>query len=137
MKKKIIPIICTIVALVIIVFSIWYLNKPTRTNENGEITIILLNKDKSEIESKKIEILEGDTFLELLEENFEIVVENGMILKINSLEAYNTKEEFIKIYIDCKPSNKGVKLILPENGVTYRFIIEETSISGNLTNEFC
>ena len=137
MKKRLLPIICTIVALVIIGFSVWYLNKPTTTNENGEITVILLNKDKVEIESKKIEIFEGDTFLKLLEENFEIIVENGMILKINSLEAYNTNEEFIKIYIDCKPSNKGVKLILPENGVTYRFIIEETSINGNLTNEFC
>lgn len=137
MKKRIIPIICTVVALLIIGISVWYLNKPNETAENGEITIILYNKEKEEVENKKIEFAKGDTFVNILEENFDIVTKDGMLHKINSLEAYDTKEEFIKIYIDCKPSNKGIKLIVPTNGTIYRFVIEETSNTGNLTDEFC
>lgn len=137
MKKRIIPIICTAVALLIIGISVWYLNKPNETAENGEITIILYNKEKEEVENKKIEFEKGDTFVNILEENFDIVTKDGMLHKINSLEAYDTKEEFIKIYIDCKPSNKGIKLIVPTNGTIYRFVIEETSNTGNLTDEFC
>lgn len=137
MKKRIIPIICTAVALLIIGTSVWYLNKPNETAENGEITIILYNKEKEEVENKKIEFAKGDTFVNILEENFDIVTKDGMLHKINSLEAYDTKEEFIKIYIDCKPSNKGIKLIVPTNGTIYRFVIEETSNTGNLTDEFC
>lgn len=137
MKKRIIPIICTVVALLIIGISVWYLNKPNETAENGEITIILYNKEKEEVENKKIEFAKGDTFVNILEENFDIVIKDGMLHKINSLEAYDTKEEFIKIYIDCKPSNKGIKLIVPTNGTIYRFVIEETSNTGNLTDEFC
>ena len=87
--------------------------------------------------NKKIEFAKGDTFVNILEENFDIVTKDGMLHKINSLEAYDTKEEFIKIYIDCKPSNKGIKLIVPTNGTIYRFVIEETSNTGNLTDEFC
>ena len=33
--------------------------------------------------------------------------------------------------------NKGIKLIVPTNGTIYRFVIEETSNTGNLTDEFC
>ena len=96
MKKRIIPIICTVVALLIIGISVWYLNKPNETAENGEITIILYNKEKEEVENKKIEFAKGDTFVNILEENFDIVTKDGMLHKINSLEAYDTKEEFIK-----------------------------------------
>lgn len=137
MKKRIIPIILTILAVLIIGISVWYLNKPKESLENGEITVILYNKEKEEVERKNIEFTEGDTFITLLESNFDIVINDGMIHKINSLEAYDTKQEFIKIYIGCKPSNKGVKLILPSNGKIYRFVIEETSNTGNLTDEFC
>lgn len=137
MKKRIIPIICTVVALLIIGISVMYLNKAKETTENGEITIILYNKEKEEVENKKIEFAKGDTFVKILQDNFNIEINDGMVLKINSLEAYDTKEEFIKIYIDCKPSNKGIKLILPTNDTIYRFVIEETSNTGNLTDEFC
>ena len=67
MKKRIIPIICTVVALLIIGISVWYLNKPNETAENGEITIILYNKEKEEVENKKIEFAKGDTFVNILE----------------------------------------------------------------------
>lgn len=136
MKKKILPIVITIIALIVLGVSIYYINKPTVTDTRGEITIILIDKDLNEIDNKKIKFEEGNTFVELLNNNYDIVVEDGMLLKIGSLEAYNTEKEFIKIYIECDPSNKGIKLMTPKNGTTYRFVIEEVKASGYDT-KFC
>ena len=136
MNKKIFPIIITIIAIFVLGISIYYVNKPVEADTKGEITVILIDKSLNEVDNKKIKFEEGSTFVELLENNFDVVIEDGMLLKIDSLEAYNTEKEFIKIYIECDPSNKGVKLITPKDGTIYRFVIEEVKTSG-YDGKFC
>lgn len=137
MKKRVLPIILTVVAILVICLTFYYMNKPAKSSDDGEITIILLDKEFNELSKKNIKFVKGDSLFGLLQKNYDIIEENGMILKIDNLEAYDTAKEFIKIYINCDASYKGVKLIVPKDGNVYRFIIEITSSNGSLNDKFC
>lgn len=134
MKRIIKSIIITIFVLGIMGVAYWKIACPNHSE--GTITIKLYNEDRTIIDSKKIAFSEDDTLEKLLEDNYEITMNGTMLIRIDSLYTPNTAEKFIKIYINNKPSQYGIKMISLQDKDEIIFIIEKTSTIGNLEDEF-
>lgn len=130
MKKRILPIILTVVALTIIVLMVFLINKQNVSKTSGKIKISLYKDELTLLEEKEISFTEDDTFFKLLEENYDIEMRGSLLIKINDLYAPNTAYEFIKIYVNDSPSKYGVKQMKLIDNQTVKFIIEKTYEQG-------
>lgn len=112
-------IIFSLIAIIILVVSIVYINIPKKDETNINVIVEIIKDDR--IEYTDIIITNG-SLVDSLNENFEIVIENGMIKKIDFLEAYNTSEYFIKINVNDVFSLKGINNIILEEDDKISFI---------------
>ncbi|MGM9899501.1 MAG: DUF4430 domain-containing protein [Bacilli bacterium] len=136
MKKKIIPLILSIIVVAIMIGLIIFIYHGKKTTTSGWITIYLYTEERELISQKELSFTNNQTFYELLNENYDIEMRGTMLVKIDSLEAHNTSEKFIKIYHNNVSSKYGVMQLEMHDQDEIVFIIEKTKINGDYNEEF-
>lgn len=125
-KNLTLKITLTIVCLIILILTITFIPK---NQDKGTITIILKDETNEIIKKDIYEFTKNDTFFNILENNYDIVMgtgsKKGMILKINELDVTNNKDYYIKILINEQYSNYGVKNIPLNDEDIITFVIEK------------
>ncbi len=122
MKTK---ILLTIISVVIIISTLIFLNyNKDITNEEVNVVVELVKDER--IEEFNIKVLD-QSFVESINENFDVVIKNGMITKINFLEA-DGSDYFIQININGNFSNKGINKIEVSNNDKISFIYTKVNL---------
>ncbi len=118
-KRK---IILTIAALLLLLIAIYVYKKSVKTTTEGEITLIVVDEEKVEVINQKVTFTIGDNLEKLLKDNFEeVTIKNKMLLGIEGVYA-DTKEYFLKIYINCVSASHGVSDIKLHDGDEIRIV---------------
>ena len=126
MNQNFKKIVLTIAALVVFVLGGMFVSKTFTSTSDGSITIELINLDGSVKSSKEIEFNEGDELLTLLEENYEnVVVENGMLMSIDTFTTASDWSTFISIDVNGEMSMVGLLEIEYEDGTIISFKLTE------------
>lgn len=119
-------IVLTIVALVVLVLGGMIFSKTFSSASDGSITVELIELDGSLKSSKEIEFEIGDQLLTLIEENYEnVVVENGMIMSIDTFTTASDWSTFISIDVNGEASMVGLNEIKYEDGMIISFKMTE------------
>ena len=97
MNQNIKKVVLTIVALGVLVFGGMFFSKNFTSTSDGSITVELVELDGTK-RVKEIEFNTGDILLTLLEENYDnVVVENGMLMSIDTFTTASDWSTFISI----------------------------------------
>ena len=116
----------TIAALVVLVLGGMAFSKTFSSTSDGSITVELVELDGSIKSSKEIEFNEGDQLLTLLEENYDnVLIENGMLMSIDTFTTASDWSTFISIYVDDEMSMVGLAEIQYEDGTKLSLIMTE------------
>ena len=119
-------IVLTIAALVVLVLGGMIFSKTFSSTSDGSITVELVELDGSLKSSKEIEFETGDQLLTLIEENYEnVVVENGMIMSIDTFTTAPDWSTFISIDVNGEASMVGLNEIVYEDGMIISFKMTE------------
>ena len=119
-------IVLTIIALVVLVLGGMIFSKTFSSTSDGSITVELVELDGSLKSSKEIEFETGDQLLTLIEENYEnVVVENGMIMSIDTFTTASDWSTFISIDVNGEASMVGLNEIEYEDGMIISFKMTE------------
>lgn len=125
MKQNFKKIVLTILALVVLVIGGKFLSKSFLPTSTGSITIELVELDGTK-RTKEIEFNKDDELVSLLETNYEnVVVENGMIMSIDTFTTASDWSTFISIDVNGKTSMVGVNEIKYEDGMIISFKMTE------------
>jgi len=125
MKNNITKIILTVIALIIIGLTIWYMYSNGGSNEKGEITIVVIDETGTKIINEEISYDNRTTMYAILDDNYDIEVESGFLVRIENVEARNRQVAFIKIWINDIPSQKGVMQMKFNDGDIISFVYTE------------
>jgi hypothetical protein len=108
-KKKLIPILLSIIAAAGIVVGSILVAKHYSTKTEGNIEVTLVELDGTLKSDKKIGYKKGDTLVGLLKDNYSnVVVENGMLMSIDTFTTAADWSTFISIYVDDQMSQVGI-----------------------------
>ena len=119
-------IVLTIIALVVLVLGGMIFSKTFSSTSDGSITVELVELDGSLKSSKEIEFETGDKLLTLIEENYEnVVVENGMLMSIDTFTTASDWSTFISIDVNGEASMVGLNEIVYEDGMIISFKMTE------------
>ena len=119
-------IVITILALVILGIGIFLVSNSFTSSSDGKINVTLVDMKGSIIKEKEIPFNKGDKLVTLLEENFDhVVVDNGMLLSIDTFTTPADFSEFIAIYVDDQMSEVGILDIEFIDGTNISFIMTE------------
>ena len=115
-KQKVLTIVLSIVALVILAVCIIVGTKSFTPNYDGKIIVEVVDIDGTLIKKEQIKFNAGDTLIKLISENFNNVVTSGegewqMIDKIESIENASDWSTYISIYVDDVESQVGIASI--------------------------
>ncbi len=111
-------IVLTIIALVVLVLGGMVFSKTFSSTSDGSITVELVELDGSLKSSKEIEFKKGDQLLTLIEENYEnVVIENGMLMSIDTFTTASDWSTFISIDVNGEASMVGLNEIEYEDGM--------------------
>lgn len=118
MKNK---IICSILAIIAIVAIIFFLNidKKEETDLPYMVYVELRNDENGVIHELTID---NESLVEALDKQFDIIIKDGMLLKIDFLESLDTSNYFIKIEVNGSFSTKGINNIVLKNNDRISFI---------------
>lgn len=135
MKEKSIKIGVSIIAIIaIVVIYIFTMSSPNITK--GEIRIIVID-DNAEViidDTWEFDASKGNVSLRtILEEHYDIVVRNKMLMGINGLETDNINY-FWKIYLNCQMATKGIENLAFKDGDEIRLVY--TAV-GDYYNNAC
>lgn len=122
LKHKIIYSIIAILFLAAALFLIYHENKGSE----GKITITLVSLEGEVLDKRDVSFSKDDTLYDVLKENYDIIEENGMLLKINELETLDTSKYFIKIYLNEEMANRGIKTLKINDGDKLSFVYTKT-----------
>lgn len=117
-KKK---ILLTIIALIVLVLVNFLYRKILIVHNQGEVTIVVIDENKSEVINQKVSFKEEDTLQMVLERNFDVDVKNKMLVGIEGISA-DTKDYFLKLYINCQAANYGISDIKLKDGDEIRIV---------------
>ena len=86
------------------------------------------NNEKAHVRGKQksIDFQKDEKCTEVIQNNFDnVLIENGMILNIESLETPEDWSEFICIYVNDEMSQVGIEDIVLEDGMKISFVMTE------------
>lgn len=126
-KKLIIKIIISVVLLACLigVFAYEKTKQKPASKADGVVTIVVEDKSGKEVVNKNIEFLKGDNLVDLLDENFKVVMEDGPYGKvIYSIENVETdfQTSYLAIYVDGKYSEVGLSYIELRDKLVVKFV---------------
>lgn len=126
MNKILWRVLISAVVLLAMIFLMILIFQPNKTDVEGEVTIKVANLSGEIIQEKIIEYEAGATLKGLLEDNFaNVVVESGLLMKIESLETPSDWSTYICIYINGEVSAVGLLDIVLVEGTIYTFKLTE------------
>lgn len=126
MKKILIMIVSTVIAIGVIIGSYFLIAKPFEAKYDGNITVEVLDLKGNTIKSKEIGFIEGDTLVSLVEANFDnVLIKDGMIMNIEDYETPSDWSTFLSIYVDNEMSMVGILDIVFKDGTIISFRITE------------
>lgn len=113
MSKK---IILTTMALLIIVVTIIISNNNNIVKNDIKFTVKLVNE---EVLVEKELFIKDETLFEVLNNEFDIIINNGFITKIGILEAND--DSYIAIYVNGSYATKGIMSLTVNNNDVLSF----------------
>ena len=128
MKKKMIYIVSSVFALVVLIFAFLILQNGLLSKSDGTVEISLINDKKEIVDSKEIDFKNGDSLVSILEKNFDTFdFSDGYVKAIGTLEEYYTDDGmfYISILVNNEYSDTGISLIELEDGMEISFVMEE------------
>lgn len=125
-KNLIIKIILSVVALGLVVLSVFLLKDSFKPDYDGIITVEVIDLDGNVIKKEEITFNEGNILTELISDNFNnVTYQNGMIMSIEDYTTPSDWSSFLSIYVDDKMSEVGLSDIKFVNGTKISLIITE------------
>jgi len=106
-------IIVSVIGLLVLGLALLWVNRIGGAKTDGTIQIILIDEANQERVNDFIsyQVLTSDnkktTLHSILEEHYDIVVENGMLIEMEGVHA-DTIEYFLKIWVNCEAANYGI-----------------------------
>lgn len=115
-------LIVSIVAVVVIVCGIFLAKNAFSPKYDGTMKVEIVDMSGKTINEKDIQFNEGDKLVTLLDENFDNVkVENVMLYTIDQLTTPEDWSSFICIYVNDEMSEVGIEEIQFEDGTVLSF----------------
>ena len=125
-KKQLQTIILAALAIVVLAVTCIMVSRHYASKGDGTIQVELVNLEGVTILEKEVIFNEGDTLAGLLEENFSnVVIENGMLMSIESFVNAPDWSTFISIYVDGEMSMVGLLEIEFVDGTVLSFRMTE------------
>lgn len=125
-KKLAIYIPLTIISIIILVASYFFIYKKYVSKEEGKIEVVLVDLDGTVVSEKEIEFKKNDTLEKLLKENYSnVVIKDGMLMSIDKFTTPTDWSRYISIYVDDEISNYGVLDIKFIDGTKISFVMVE------------
>ena len=122
-KKKVLWSILVVAILAIVLIVPTMLSKSKKA---GTIDVIVEDVNEEVIKQKSIDFQKDEKCSEVIQNNFDnVLIENGMILNIESLETPEDWSEFICIYVNDEMSQVGIEDIVLEDGMKISFVMTE------------
>ncbi|MGM9947213.1 DUF4430 domain-containing protein [Floccifex sp.] len=119
-------LIVTVVVLVAIVAALFGRQILSQSKADGSIQIEVIDLDQNVLQDKNVEFMEGDTLVNLVEENFDnVTIDNGMLMTIDELTTPEDWSSYICIYVDDQMSEVGINDIVVKDGMKVSFIMTE------------
>lgn len=101
-------------------------NMLSKSKKAGTIDVIVEDVNEEVIKQKSIDFQKNEKCSEVIQNNFDnVLIENGMILNIESLETPEDWSEFICIYVNDEMSQVGIEDIVLEDGMKISFVMTE------------
>lgn len=123
-KNLILTIVLSMVAVGALVFGWIMLSNHYFSRADGHIEIKLIDLYGSTKSDKKIDFKKGDTLIYLVENNYNnVVIENGMLMSIETLITPLDWSTFICIYVDNEMSQVGISDIEFTDGTLISFVM--------------
>lgn len=115
--------ILAIVGAALIGVGSYFVYHNVVSKSQGEITIKVVDLDDVLIKEKSVSYIQGDTLVSLVETHFSnVVIEDGMILSIESITTPQDWSTYICIYKNDEMSNVGITAIEFASGDTVSFV---------------
>ena len=125
-KSLILKIVLSVVCFIVVMFFAFAARNAFKPDYDGEIQVVYVNLEGNTISEKKIKFNEGDTLVQLLQNNYEnVVIENGMIMSFEDFNTPTDWSQFISIYVDDEMSMVGILEIKFENNTKISLVITE------------
>ena len=125
-KGNLFKIIGTVIGGALLVVVGFFLFDSFSAKGDGVITVRVEELDGTVLSEKEIEFYEGDTLIKLIEENFNnVVVDNGMIMEIETYKTPSDWSTFLSVYVDDKMSEVGLKDIVYSDGMKITLKVTE------------
>lgn len=125
-KNLIIKIILSVIALGVIILSVYLLKDSFKPTYDGTLTVEVVDLDNSIIKTKEIAFNEGDSLIDLISNNFDnVTYDNGMIMSIEDFNTPNDWSKFLSIYVNDEMSNVGLADIVFTDGTKISLKITE------------
>ena len=123
--------------LLVRLFLFTFMMKPTNLITSGVVRIIVVNKEGQTIIDDEWSFSSSAnnkvTLRTILEEHYDIVVENKMLMGINGLIADN-KTYFWKIWINCQMATRGIEALYFKDGDVIKLVYTKV---GDYLNDAC
>ncbi|MGM9912040.1 DUF4430 domain-containing protein [Floccifex sp.] len=124
--KKQNKIILTVALLLVLLAGIFIPKQLSKSSNDGVIDVVVEQVDHSIVCEKEVPFKEEQTCPEVIKENFDnVVIENGMIMSIETLTTPDDWSEFISIYVDDEMSEVGIEEIKLQDGMKISFVMTE------------
>jgi Domain of unknown function (DUF4430) len=122
-RKTMLTFILAIVGVALIGVGSYFVYRDNASKSQGEITIKVVDLNDVLIKEKSISYIQGDTLVSLVESHFSnVVIENGMIMSIESITTPYDWSTYICIYKNDEMSNVGIRDIEFARGDTVSFV---------------
>lgn len=122
-RNTILTAALAVFGLVFIAIGTYFINEANTAKGDGTITIKVIELEDVLVKEKDITFYEGDTLTQLVKSNFSnVVIDNGMVMSIESITTPNDWSTYICIYQNDVMSNFGINDIEFQDGDIVSFV---------------
>ena len=122
-RNTILTAALAVFGLVFIAIGTYFINEANTAKGDGTITIKVIELEDALVKEKDITFYEGDTLTQLVKANFSnVVIDNGMVMSIESITTPNDWSTYICIYQNDVMSNVGINDIEFQDGDIVSFV---------------
>ena len=122
-RNTILTAALAVFGLVFIAIGTYFINEANTAKGDGTITIRVIEFEDVLVKEKDITFYEGDTLTQLVKSNFSnVVIDNGMVMSIESITTPNDWSTYICIYQNDVMSNFGINDIEFQDGDIVSFV---------------
>ena len=115
MKNK--KVLWAILAIIVIAAAWILIAKPFTAKGDGTITVTVTDVEEKVLKEKKIVFNNGDKLTDLVQNNFDnVLIDNGMLMNIESLVTPADWSQFICIYINGEMAMEGIETLPYKDG---------------------